>query len=292
VIFHPGFSVEAYEFTICKTCKHKKIQPAIDAAWPGDTVVVGEGVYEENLSIDKSITLKGAGEAKTIIKSTKKGEPVLSIDSEESKIRVGGLSLKGARAKGEKKEEVNSDSGIIVYGKDNRITVKNCSFEDNDGWGVYIKSSNKLFADKIKVSSNKEGGLFVTDEAGVTVSNSYFVNNKGDGIFAQGGGVINLYSNRIAGNDRGFHFYHSPKITLKNSVIENNGSGILTYMDLFRGDIEGSGNVINDGVSPPLRWGMKVGYWPENFLSASLTLSTHSRIFPYEDLSLFLPSIL
>ncbi|MFB6290363.1 MAG: nitrous oxide reductase family maturation protein NosD [Candidatus Bipolaricaulia bacterium] len=286
VLPYGGDSVNAYEFTICKDCKHKTIQPAIDAAWSGATVVVGKGVYKANLSIDKSLTLRGAGRGKTIIKPAEKGKPVLSIGSEETKVNIEKLSLSGARAKGEKKEDIYKASGILIAGKKNRVTVKNCSLENNDGWGIYLKGSNELVADKIKASSNKKGGLLVKDDSVVTVSNSALVNNKGSGIFAEGGRIVNLYSNRISGNTRGVHFYSSPQITLKNNLIKNNGSGVLTYMDLFRGEIKGSGNVIKGSVSPPLEWGMKGGFWPENFLSASLTFSTDSEIFPYDDLTL------
>jgi pectin methylesterase-like acyl-CoA thioesterase len=44
------------------------IQDAIDAAAPGATVCVGEGVYPENLLINKDgITLIGDGPEKTVL---------------------------------------------------------------------------------------------------------------------------------------------------------------------------------------------------------------------------------
>jgi CHAT domain-containing protein/nitrous oxidase accessory protein NosD len=43
------------------------IQEAVDAARPGDTVRLAEGDYDERVSIDKSITLEGAGCTRTLI---------------------------------------------------------------------------------------------------------------------------------------------------------------------------------------------------------------------------------
>ncbi|MBS3788290.1 right-handed parallel beta-helix repeat-containing protein [Candidatus Bipolaricaulota bacterium] len=276
----------AYEFTICKDCKHTTIQPAIDAATPGDTVAIGKGIYKENLSIEKSITLRGAGEAKTIIKPAELGKPVLSIGPGEGTVNIKGVTVKGARAEGEEMKDLYKASGLLVHGQEKQITVENCTFEDNDGWGINLKGSHKLVGEDIKAISNKKGGLLVRDDSVVAISNSAFVNNEGGGIFAEGGRIVNLYSNKFSGNTRGVHFYLSPQITLRNNLIENNDIGVLTYGDLFRGEVKGSGNIIRGGVSPPLEWGMKAGLWPENFLSSSLTFSTKSKKFPYKDLSL------
>lgn len=47
---------------------HPTIQAALDAAPAGATILVGPGVYPEHLRIDRSVTLRGAGPRRTVIR--------------------------------------------------------------------------------------------------------------------------------------------------------------------------------------------------------------------------------
>ena len=47
--------------TIWQVANGQSIQAAIVGAADGDTIVVGAGVYTENLTIDKAVTIVGCG---------------------------------------------------------------------------------------------------------------------------------------------------------------------------------------------------------------------------------------
>src|SRR5947208_1303380 len=67
----------AATLTVCASgCAFTQIAPAIAAASPGDTIKVGAGTYEGGLTIDKSLTLAGAGSGSTNING---GGPVITI---------------------------------------------------------------------------------------------------------------------------------------------------------------------------------------------------------------------
>ncbi len=74
---------------------YNTVAQAIDAAHPGDTIVLGPGTYNENLVVNKPLTIVGNGSATTIIQAADPSKDVLQLKS--NNIRIEGLTVK-ARA--------------------------------------------------------------------------------------------------------------------------------------------------------------------------------------------------
>lgn len=55
--------VRAANLDVCPTCSYQTIQEAIDAAGGGDVIRVAQGVYTENITVDKEVTLEGGYES-------------------------------------------------------------------------------------------------------------------------------------------------------------------------------------------------------------------------------------
>ena len=67
-------ATHATPLDVCPSgCTYSGIQAAVDAAASGDTITVGAGSYNEFLSINKSLTLKGAGAAQIKIDAGRGG---------------------------------------------------------------------------------------------------------------------------------------------------------------------------------------------------------------------------
>ena len=81
-----GAHADATTLTVCpRGCGYAQIQPAVDAASAGDTILVGPGRYAGGIVIATALTLSGAGPGATVISG---GGPVISVSASPVTIRA------------------------------------------------------------------------------------------------------------------------------------------------------------------------------------------------------------
>src|SRR4051812_47855197 len=121
----------ATTYTVCPAgCDSMTIQGGIDLAGAGDTVSVSAGTYNENVNLNKAITLDGSGNT-TVVQPTASG-PAISITvsgSPSTPVTVSDLKTTGASGGG------NTGSGITIATGATDVTIASVESSGNSGHG-------------------------------------------------------------------------------------------------------------------------------------------------------------
>ena len=197
--------------TVCKmgNCQFNTIQAAINAASPGATITIGAGTYEENVLINKSLTLEGYGK-KTVV------EPAVSnpacaggslcggtasniILVEADNVTINNLVLEG--------DNPNLTSGTVVGGKD--IDARNGIITNHEAPGGFFTG---LTVSKVHVSDVYLRGIYESAKGAFNFNHDLITNVRGSEA------SIGMFSFEAAGE------YVDNKVTLTNDAISANWS--------------------------------------------------------------------
>lgn len=167
------------------------IQAAVNAANPGDEIIVLPGIYEENIEIDKTLTIHSKYESpsNTVIQAADSSKDVFVILANEVSIK--GFSITGA----------DSAAGVHFLG------VSDCHIEHN------ILSNNSCGIDFYMFSAgNTLMGNDISDSfTGVSLGGS--LNNT-------------LRNNSISYCESGISLFDSSNNKLENNTVSENNEGI------------------------------------------------------------------
>ncbi|HEY3274885.1 MAG TPA: cellulase family glycosylhydrolase [Methanocella sp.] len=138
----PGTGV----ITVGPTGNYKTIQAAVDAAKPGNTIVVSSGTYKENVVVRKSITIKAASGATPIVDGSAK-QSCFYVNA--NNVRIEGFTVQNS---------ARNDCGIYVAaGGDTLVNNK----INGCGWGIYLATGgNRLQGNTVTGSTNAGIGLY------------------------------------------------------------------------------------------------------------------------------------
>jgi parallel beta-helix repeat protein len=148
--------------TVCpQGCQYAKIQEAINAASEGDTIQVGAGTYQENLTIIKRLTLQGEGKDKVTIQGT---VTILSTKL---------VTLSGFTVKGGQGVQIEDSTTIVL--SDN-------AFVESTAEGLLARSSFTVTLRGNLISRNKSHGLLLAFGSRAIITGNTITSNGGDGI--------------------------------------------------------------------------------------------------------------
>jgi len=177
------------------------LQQAVDLANDGDTIKIGEGVYEENVVLTKSINIMGEA-GKVIFTPDDENKPVLSIDA------VKNLYIENIRFTGKEN---------LIKSTMSKVAINDCSFS------TYTTAINLTAGSLLLTNSSFKG--YKVEEG------SYYM-YKGVAIVAENSSYVKLLNNYLKGMSTGFMGNYIIKVESNRNVFENVVTGEY-YLNIF-----------------------------------------------------------
>ncbi len=207
------FATSLHAATITVPGNYRKIQDAVDKASPGDTILVNEGSYNENVTISKPLSVKSSkGPAVTIVRALIKKEPTLKI-FDTANVTLNGFTVTGSDIAGilllNARNALLSDNvsrqnvnGIVLnHSNDNTLTENESNL--NSSYGLYLEASSGNNISKNTANSNNDKGIFISHSNGNKILDNSANRNQWNGIvlFSSHGNTV--HDNRTIGNSYG-----------------------------------------------------------------------------------------
>ncbi|WP_231582824.1 nitrous oxide reductase family maturation protein NosD [Methanosarcina sp. MTP4] len=207
---------------------YTEVQAAIDAANPGDTILVKSGTYEENLKVDKELKIwsDSRNPGDTIIQAADPAKNVVEINTD--RVTFSGFGISGSE-----------NSGVYFEGAGNCLINNNEI--SNTGQGIFLKDSDRNVVSNNVLSLN-ELGIRLEASGKNTIQTNVIAYNYRHGISLEESSENQIYDN---------YFKNSENVE-ENSVNQDNfwDIALTSKKNIVRGpyiagnfwaDLEGAG---------------------------------------------------
>ncbi|NTU70950.1 MAG: OmpA family protein [Coriobacteriia bacterium] len=186
------------------------VQAAVDAASPGDRVMVAAGTFAGQVRMKDGVSLIGAGADVTTLTAdgSDGATPTVYASAISSATTISGFTLTHSAGDGSGMVALNGSDltisactmtgntavdGAGLFAENSKPTITDCTFTGNtsynDGAGVYFWSADGVMTDSVVTSNraNDDGAIYIHD-CSPTISDSTITTNtagyRAGGIFA------------------------------------------------------------------------------------------------------------
>ena len=221
-----------------KEFPYQTIQEAINLVYPGYTIYVMNGTYNENLIVNKTVNIDGEDKTITIIDGGRTGD-VITIS--EPRVRISGFTIQNSGTQ-------LFNAGIRTLTLKSNITVRNNIIQNNDiglflnyayedAWnivqnnilqnnreGIYVHWANNNEITGNTIQMNSETGL-IMERCKFSKIKGNIVNDNGEcGVYLRGASNNNIINgkNTIRNNTYGIKLANSKKNQITNNNFINN----------------------------------------------------------------------
>jgi len=206
----------------------KSIQAAIERAEEGAIICLPAGTWEENLKIEKSLTLRGIGQQKTVIKGKEEGYPAVWISSmKRVAVKVEGLAIAGAGGECADWHKGICPDGLLIQGEA-KVEITDSTISGNRRNGLSLWGSAWAAIIDSAISKNGHYGLWLWDSAQAEISDSTIAEN-GFGM-----------DDELDSDRDGIMLRNSARMRITGSIISKNGHYGLWLSDSSQAEISGS----------------------------------------------------
>jgi nitrous oxidase accessory protein NosD len=263
-------SASAMKSVCASKCAFTTIQAAVNAATPGETISIAAGNYEENVVVNKSLTLRGSGKKTVIYPGTSNpvcegGSLCGGTASNIILVAASNVTITKMRLDG---DNPNLTSGVVRGGADidarngvitnhelgvpySNLTVAKVTVANIYLRGLYASTSGGSFNFNHDTVTNVQGegasiAMFSFEESGQYVDNK--VSDANDAISANWSKGTSFIGNKITKSSSGIHTDNNGGSGGSADVIEGNkvsacntnGYGIWVFVPYVSATIEGN----------------------------------------------------
>ncbi len=219
-----------------------KLQQLIDAAKPGDTVVIPKGIYVDPIDINKPLALKGASRADCIFEVSA-NRPAIFVDTKGKGI----VTIEAVTIKWQLATSDRCEYPFAVAVKDAKTQVRNCRILPLCNFKrcpVAIKSTgfSELAIDRCRFEGFEYTVCFGEGTEG-TIQNSLVIDSGHQGISLYSGAKAKIIGNVVTGSK-----YHAVRSTggtlqMKDNLIVNNAN-----RGVYLGNKSAAGTIANNVI--------------------------------------------
>jgi len=191
--------------------RYATIGAAVAAAREGETINIWPGHYAEELTITKSLTLRGMGQRGEVVIE---GRRASALRFEAAHGAIVGLTLRQAGGK-------NADCVVIAAGKveigdcdisaetggacvnimsRDEVLLRKNSIHDGGGWGVFAGGTGIVTLEENEIMAHAYSGLTIMRGAYVIARGNVIIRNAQHGVRIDLGGGGSFEDNDLRGN--------------------------------------------------------------------------------------------
>jgi nitrous oxidase accessory protein len=175
---------------------YSKIQEAINAAEVGDKIEVSEGVYRENILVNKSLNFTALGDVIIDAGGNYLNGPAITLTADN-------VTIEGFTVMNSTNIPGDPYAGAGIDLRSNNSVLKNNTLINNYRSGIKILKGHNNTIINNTIRDNYEG-ILIAESDDNNIRNNYIIKNSGAGVaFIRGAKNNSISSNEISKNSMG-----------------------------------------------------------------------------------------